>query len=91
MEGINVLFWLLLSGGIICVSLATEETSDDNSKRGSHCTNNNGGQWLNEATGHFLYECTGSKIILKHMTLVDVCKGTQIFGQSQTNRSKLKL
>ena len=41
---------------------AAVKTSDEKAKRGYVCPNNNGGQWINEPTGHFLYECTGSKI-----------------------------
>lgn len=41
---------------------AAVKTSDEKAKRGYGCPNNNGGQWINEPTGHFLYECTGSKI-----------------------------
>jgi len=67
----GVLFWLFLSSGIICVSLAAaklrkeaaEKATDGKSKRGSVCSNNNGGQWINEAGGHFIYECTGRNSI----------------------------
>ena len=64
-----MLVCLFILGGIAGSSLTAEitkkaavKTSDEKAKRGYVCPNNNGGQWINEPTGHFLYECTGSKI-----------------------------
>lgn len=69
MAGNIVLVCLFILGGIAGSSLTAEitkkaavKTSDEKVKRGDVCPNNNGGQWINEPTGHFLYECTGSKI-----------------------------
>lgn len=69
MAGNIVLVCLFILGGIACSSLTAEitkkaavKTSDEKAKRGYVCPNNNGGQWINEPTGHFLYECTGSKM-----------------------------
>lgn len=69
MAGNIVLVCLFILGGIAGSSLTAEitkkaavKTSDEKAKRGYVCPNNNGGQWINEPTGHFLYECTGSKI-----------------------------
>lgn len=69
MAGNIVLVCLFILGGIAGSSLTAEitkkaavKTSDEKVKRGYVCPNNNGGQWINEPTGHFLYECTGSKI-----------------------------
>ena len=63
------LFWLCLLGGLVCFSFAAklgkkaaEKDDSEKSKRGSVCSNNNGGQWINEARAHFIYECTGSKL-----------------------------
>ena len=69
MAGNIVLVCLFILVGIAGSSLTAEitkkaavKTSDEKAKRGYVCPNNNGGQWINEPTGHFLYECTGSKI-----------------------------
>lgn len=69
MAGNIVLVCPFILGGIAGSSLTAEitkkaavKTSDEKAKRGYVCPNNNGGQWINEPTGHFLYECTGSKI-----------------------------
>ena len=69
MAGNIVLVCLFILVGIAGSSLtakitkkAAVKTSDEKAKRGYVCPNNNGGQWINEPTGHFLYECTGSKI-----------------------------
>ena len=69
MAGNIVLVCLFILVGIAGSSLTAEitkkaavKTSDEKARRGYVCPNNNGGQWINEPTGHFLYECTGSKI-----------------------------
>ena len=69
MAGNIVLVCLFILVGIAGSSLTAEitkkaavKTSDAKAKGGYVCPNNNGGQWINEPTGHFLYECTGSKI-----------------------------
>lgn len=66
MAGNIVLVCLFILVGIAGSSLTAEitkkaavKTSDEKAKRGYVCPNNNGGQWINEPTGHFLYECTG--------------------------------
>ena len=52
---------------------AVVKTSDEKAKRGCVCPNNNGGQWINEPTGHFLYECTGSKSLTRLYQLCAIC------------------
>lgn len=67
-----MLVCLFILGGIAGSSLTAEitkkaavKTSDEKANRGYVCPNNNGGQWINEPTGHFLYECTGSKSLTR--------------------------
>lgn len=72
MAGNIVLVCLFILGGIAGSSITAEitkkaavKTSDEKAKMGYVCPNNNGGQWINEPTGHFLYECTGSKSLTR--------------------------
>ena len=72
MAGNIVLVCLFILVGIAGSSLTAEitkkaavKTSDEKARRGYVCPNNNGGQWINEPTGHFLYECTGSKSLTR--------------------------
>ncbi|KAJ7370705.1 hypothetical protein OS493_030457 [Desmophyllum pertusum] len=68
----GIVFRLFLLSGIIYISLAAKliqkstdiKADQDESKRyNCNYNNNNNGQWINEATGHFIYECTGRNSI----------------------------